>query len=824
MNPRFVFLASIVLASLHDSTLAQSETVLASFDVLTAPDPTAEENGWTANEIKSPNPPGPLGSTYNAGEVAGPAWQINDQLSDLDYNSPSYTIPLSSSELTEMYRSGWEFTFTVRVISGNANLAGYLAWTVSNEHNPGWELGALGRRMGCYLSTVSGNAYMTPDQGALPSPANQILLGPTGDYHTIRAVGQPRSSEVVWFVNGNEVGSFDFALSYPNNAANTNLVTFGSGSSGGINLVANWTSLKLSLAPHQVYHVDQTANGSNDGSTWEHAFTDLQDALRHPALGAGDQVWVAQGTYLPEPPPASSDSDSFILVDGVAVFGGFPNGGGDGTMDARNPDPNTNGTRLSGDLDGNDQPEFGNRDDNSSWVLRVIGPSSGTCLDGFSISGGGRSGEDVGGGMLVDSSLHPSISSAEPVTVTNCSFSENYNLADLGGIGGPSYGAGGGAIHNRGDLSIHSCSFFQNWALLGGAILNLGELLLHESSIHDNHAFLYGGGILGGYLESAIIADLSTGILNVTIAGNSTVDDPDTTSAGGGLLQLGGQLYLINSTVSANTSDCGPGVAFIEGDLISANCVLTGNTLRDDGPPCAEQPFSSDLLLEMADHEFGGGLLLGDQLFDQSGNPIGGPVQALLAPLGNYGGSTKCMPPLPGSPAIEGGLASEPLLIPDQIGNPRPSGPLPDLGAVEAIALGTLGLPSADGDDIPDQLEGPGTAYPHLDPLADDSAVDTDGDGHTDADEIANMTNPLDPGDKFRILSLVPAPGFHPLSNPVFDVTWSCFPGLSYSLENSSSLTFGGPPLFGPATAADFTHSETITLQSVRDFVRARRE
>ena len=51
----------------------------------------------------------------------------------------------------------------------------------------------------------------------------------------------------------------------------------------------------------------------------------------------------------------------------------------------------------------------------------------------------------------------------------------------------------------------------------------------------------------------------------------------------------------------------------------------------------------------------------------------------LLAPLGDYGGPTQTMPPLPGSPAIDAGGTTS--LITDQRGLPRVS--TPDIGAVE---------------------------------------------------------------------------------------------------------------------------------------------
>ncbi len=67
-----------------------------------------------------------------------------------------------------------------------------------------------------------------------------------------------------------------------------------------------------------------------------------------------------------------------------------------------------------------------------------------------------------------------------------------------------------------------------------------------------------------------------------------------------------------------------------------------------------------------------------------NGNIVG--VNPLLAPLGNYGGPTQTMPPLPGSPVI--GAGSTPLIptgvTTDQRGEPRTVNGKVDIGAVES--------------------------------------------------------------------------------------------------------------------------------------------
>ena len=72
-----------------------------------------------------------------------------------------------------------------------------------------------------------------------------------------------------------------------------------------------------------IIYVDVNAGGNNDGTTWVDAFTDMQDALA--LVINGDEIWVAQGTYT----PGNDRSATYQLLNGVALYGGFPTGGGD---------------------------------------------------------------------------------------------------------------------------------------------------------------------------------------------------------------------------------------------------------------------------------------------------------------------------------------------------------------------------------------------------------------------------------------------------------------------------------------------------------------
>ena len=87
----------------------------------------------------------------------------------------------------------------------------------------------------------------------------------------------------------------------------------------------------------------------------------------------------------------------------------------------------------------------------------------------------------------------------------------------------------------------------------------------------------------------------------------------------------------------------------------------------------------------MATLTYGGSNLV--QSVVNSAGTITGPAPLTnapdLAPLGNYGGPTQTMPPLPGSPAIGAGSVAANTFSTDQRGYPRTQNGLIDLGAVE---------------------------------------------------------------------------------------------------------------------------------------------
>lgn len=237
----------------------------------------------------------------------------------------------------------------------------------------------------------------------------------------------------------------------------------------------------------QIYHVNQAALGSNDGTNWTNAFTNLQSALA--IATAGTEIWVAQGTYYPTtctPCTVADRNISFQIPDGVKVFGGF-----NGTETAQTDrDWITNLTVLSGDINQDGAPTG-----NSYSVVFTLHVSSATIVDGFTIRSGCAN-ENTGAGRTVDGGGWYNDGSAGFTSnpkVQNVRFVFNkanrgagmFNAGGFGGEASPLYqdvefrsnssdGDGGGCMNDGnfdGESSpqFYSCEFFDNTSNGSGA-------------------------------------------------------------------------------------------------------------------------------------------------------------------------------------------------------------------------------------------------------------------------------------------------------------------------------------------------------------------
>jgi Divergent InlB B-repeat domain/Chitobiase/beta-hexosaminidase C-terminal domain len=264
------------------------------------------------------------------------------------------------------------------------------------------------------------------------------------------------------------------------------------------------------------------------------------------------------------------------------------------------------------------------------------------------------------------------------------------------------------AIRNFGALTVVNCTISGN---AGGGVYNDGTLIVTNSTISGNTNPGSGGGITN---------DGSLTVVNSTISANSaSTENPGYGAQGGGIANHGG-LAVTGSTISGNS---GGGLADFEGYATVSDSTISGNSgggLEVNGNPNAPPyPLAGTLIVANStisgnsgyDIQVGGGgtLTVTDSICSDSGCPTNGAAgnvtgaALLLAPLGNYGGPTQTMPPLPGSPAICSGLVADipPDVLTDQRGYPRTTTygsnpPCVDSGAVQThYSLGFSTQPPA---------------------------------------------------------------------------------------------------------------------------------
>jgi predicted outer membrane repeat protein len=278
----------------------------------------------------------------------------------------------------------------------------------------------------------------------------------------------------------------------------------------------------------------------------------------------------------------------------------------------------------------------------------------------------------------------------------------------------------GGAIYNQDTFTLRESTISGNSAPRGGGIYSAGgTLVIEDSTLSGNSANRFGGGIH------------AKGVLNLS---NTTLAENTATTSGGGLYCNAVTASLVHTTISANFSTGSDGGIYNDASsaLSLSGSIVAGNTA----------PTAPDLA----------GTFTGTNNLT-NGNPF-------LASLGDYGGPTFTMPPLPDSPAIDAlALASLPT---DQRGFPRDL--KPDIGAAEYQST----------DDL--------ARFWHLDP---------DGDGSPYGVEQALGTDNFTPDcSSSRNLGtpIFHAPGLATLS---FGLSSSAVSGTRWILKRSPDLSPG---------------------------------
>ncbi|WP_461141634.1 putative Ig domain-containing protein, partial [Spirosoma pomorum] len=314
-----------------------------------------------------------------------------------------------------------------------------------------------------------------------------------------------------------------------------------------------------------IRYVKPTSTGNGNGSSWANASSDLQAMISTSA--AGDQVWVATGTYKPIETSPASRTVSFAMKDGVAIYGGFT--GIETNINQRLLTSPIMGQPSSSTLSG-DIGRVGSDGDNCFHVINNTGLTNTAVLDGFVITGGrptgsGLTGTSVGGGMYNVNSRP---------TLTNCVFQSNFSTQS----------SGGALANDNSNPTVTNCLFINNISGVsnfgnglgnGGAVYNTGSSPRFINCLFQNNtAYDRGGAMFSASSSNPVLINCS--FLNNSKAGNTFSDD----GGGGAIANEDSNPVLVNCSFQGNSSVPNTGGALYStgtGNFTLTNCVLFGN-------------------------------------------------------------------------------------------------------------------------------------------------------------------------------------------------------------------------------------------------------
>ena len=281
---------------------------------------------------------------------------------------------------------------------------------------------------------------------------------------------------------------------------------------------------------------------------------------------------------------------------------------------------------------------------------------------------------------------------------------------------------GGGIYHSGNDLKISNSTISGNTSSLGGGIFAPSATFTIRNSIFsDNNSSKDGGAIYqsggistisdstftnnkasgdgGAIYESGGISTIS----DSTLSGNTAKNN------GGGIYNDGGTITVKNSTLSNNSAQNNgggihnigiPEITFDDGFISSGstgNLLVGNNLIAGNTAAIGSEIFNDSTLASFTS--------LGYNIFGNSNNSgLNGAtptdtdivpsvsVKQIIAPLGNYGGTTQTHALLPGSLAINAGDPN--VTTPDQRGVARVG--RADIGAFESQGFT---IKTTDGDN-----------------------------------------------------------------------------------------------------------------------------
>lgn len=265
-----------------------------------------------------------------------------------------------------------------------------------------------------------------------------------------------------------------------------------------------------------VVYVDADAAGLNDGSSWQNAFNDLNDAII--AASASDELWVAEGLY--KPTSGTNRNNVFLIDVGLSIFGGF-----NGTETQRNErDWDKHLVRFSGDIG---SPA----DSNNSKTIMKIDASSQVIIDGVRFR--------KAYSELTDPGNEAALVVLTDARIRHCYFTNNQS-----GYSAAIYQAA------NSNVLLEDCLFALNTTLIGNTFQresNTTATVVNCTFVKNSHNLNSAG------MEVAIPISSSLVMRNTIIRENDENDFPPTGDVSNCVFQSGTVNPLLNiSNISPN--------------------------------------------------------------------------------------------------------------------------------------------------------------------------------------------------------------------------------------------------------------------------------
>lgn len=342
-----------------------------------------------------------------------------------------------------------------------------------------------------------------------------------------------------------------------------------------------------------VYYVRTDGKDDSDGLSWEHALRTVTAALDkaegYSVAANRPRIWVAAGTYtgtIDDNDTIHSQPYAYKMVEGVNVYGGFPDSGAPGEDDR---DPNTYKTILQAQENKPEYPTSASASAGWKNVGRVLVQRDHfgveTVWDGLvfrygSLNTGYRY-SITGNIMNLDTKIIGECGGAGVYmmgnsVLENCVIENNLILADKKNI-----------ISNSGGIhTVAGGVFCRGGVIRNCQIINNSIRVYSQQEGGNGAAFSYGGGLYilnDDNYTAAIFNSLISGNRAEALEWNNETVTYHTMAIGAGACQISGNFY--NNTIVGNTaktenstySNIMCGGMFVYNTAEIYNCIIYNN-------------------------------------------------------------------------------------------------------------------------------------------------------------------------------------------------------------------------------------------------------